>query len=478
MANLFRTSTTEHLLSLLRGGQELSLRQQVGLVGLLSIPAILAQISHVAMEYIDASMVGSLGADASASVGIVATSTWMIWGLCNTAASGFSVQVAHLVGARNNEAARSVVRQGIVTTLVISLLLSSIALIVSGGLPHWLGGGDEICSDATAYFRIVSLCLPVSQMGMLSMGVIRSSGNVVVPSLGNIALCLLDVIFNFIYIYPTRTVSLLGLEFTMPGAGLGVRGAALGTATAEIIMASFLLWYLFRRSPALRLCNESGSFRPRMACLVRAAKISLPMSLQHLVMTSAQVVGTSIVAPLGKMSIAANSFGVTAESICYMPGFGVADAAQTLVGQSLGAGRKKLMHNFARVSVASGMVVMTVMGALMYFGAPFMMSLLSPVPEICDLGVTALRIEAFAEPLFAASIVGYGVFVGAGDTLKPCIMNLFSMWAVRLSLAYMLAPRMGLAGVWTAMCIEICFRGLIFLARLHWGHWDKGVDKR
>ena len=478
MVRFFRTNTTEHLLSLLRAGQELSLSQQVKLVILLSIPAILAQISHVAMEYIDASMVGSLGADASASVGIVSTSTWMIWGLCNCAASGFSVQVAHLVGARNNHAARSVVRQGLVTTLIFSLVISSIALSVSGGLPHWLGGGDEICTDATDYFRIVSLCLPVSQMGMLSMGVLRSSGNILVPSLGNIALCLLDVIFNFLFIYPTRAVEICDLEILIPGAGLGVRGAALGTATSEVVMCSFLLWFLFRRSSTLRLCNEHGSFRPHKACLVRAAKISFPMGLQHLVMTSAQVVGTSIVAPLGKMSIAANSFGVTAESICYMPGFGVADAAQTLVGQSLGAGRKPLMHNFARVSVGLGMVVMTVMGALMYAGAPFMMSLLTPVDEIRALGVEALRIEAFAEPLFAASIVGYGVFVGAGDTLKPCIMNLFSMWAVRLSLAYMLAPRMGLAGVWTAMCIEICFRGLIFLARLKWGNWDKGVDKK
>lgn len=473
MPSFFRTSTTDHLLSLLRGGQCLSLRQQVLLTALLSLPAMLAQLSHVVMEYIDASMVGSLGAEASASVGIVASSAWMIWGLCNAAAAGFSVQVAHLVGAQNFHAARSVVRQALVATLIFSLLVMSAALALSGGLPHWLGGEEDICGGASDYFQIVSLTLPFSQVVMLCSGVLRSSGNVVVPSLSNVALCALDVCFNFLFIFPSRAVSVLGLQVCMPGLGLGVRGAALGTMVSEVVVAAFLLWYVSRRSPVLRLSHERGCFVPRRECLARAARISLPMGVQHLVMTGAQVVGTTIVAPLGKMSIAANSFGVTAESICYMPGYGIADAAQTLVGQSLGAGRRHLMKGFARVAVVMGMVVMGLMGVVLYFGAPAMMDLLTPVGEIRDLGVEALRIEAWAEPMFAAAIVGYGVFVGAGDTLKPCIMNLASMWLVRLTLAWALAPHMGLAGVWTAMCVELCFRGLIFLARLRWGAWDR-----
>lgn len=475
MPSLFRTTTTDHLLTLLREGRPISVGQQIALTGLLALPSMLAQLSHVVMEYIDASMVGSLGADASASVGLVATSTWMIWGLCSAASAGFAVQVAHLVGASDNAGARSVLRQALVATFFFSLAVMSVALSVSGGLPGWLGGADEICADATAYFRIVSLTLPLSQVVMLCSSSLRSSGNVVVPSLTNVALCLLDVVFNFFFIFPTRHVSVMGVGFECPGFGLGVRGAALGTMAAEVSTAAFLLWFVSRRSSTLRLDSERGSFRPRRACLGRAVRISLPMCVQHLVMTGAQVVGTSIVAPLGKMSIAANSFAITAESICYMPGYGIADAAQTLVGQSLGAGRVGLMRNFARVAVVLGMVVMGLMGVLMYAGAPVMMALLTPVGEIRALGVEALRIEAFAEPMFAASIVCYGVFVGAGDTLKPAMMNLFSMWAVRLTLAWTLAPQMGLAGVWTAMCVELCFRGVIFLVRLRWGGWDRAL---
>lgn len=124
------------------------------------------------------------------------------------------------------------------------------------------------------------------------------------------------------------------------------------------------------------------------------------------------------------------------------------------------------------------MVVMGVMGVLMYIFAPEIIGLMSPVTEIRDLGVMALRVEAFAEPMFAASIVAYGVFVGAADTLVPCVMNLFSIWAVRLTLAALLAPTMGLKGVWVAMCIELCFRGLIFLIYLKWERWMRKVKPK
>lgn len=201
------------------------------------------------------------------------------------------------------------------------------------------------------------------------------------------------------------------------------------------------------------------------------------MSLQQILMGSAQIVSTAIVAPLGNISIAANTFAITVESICYMPGYGIAEAATTLVGQGLGAGRRMLTRSFARLSVALGMTVMTLMAVLMFVFAPEMMAIMTPVEDIRALGTAALRIEAFAEPMFAAAIVCYGVFVGAGDTLKPAIMNLASMWAVRLSAAAILAPHYGLRGVWVAMATELIFRGAIFLIRLFKGGWMETTKK-
>lgn len=213
------------------------------------------------------------------------------------------------------------------------------------------------------------------------------------------------------------------------------------------------------------------NFRPEATTLKKAFRISFPMGMEHIVICGAQIMTTVIVAPLGVFAIAANSFAITAESLCYMPGYGIADAATTLVGQSIGAKRWRLTRSFARITVFTGMAVMGLMGVLMYLFAPQIIGLMTPVGEIRQLGVMALRIEAFAEPMFAASIVAYGVFVGAADTLVPCIMNFFSIWAVRLSLAASLAPSLGLKGVWIAMCVELCFRGMIFLIRLKREQW-------
>ena len=197
------------------------------------------------------------------------------------------------------------------------------------------------------------------------------------------------------------------------------------------------------------------------------------MALQSGLMSGAQIVSTMIVAPLGNFSIAANTFAITAESLCYMPGYGIGDAATTLVGQSKGAGRLELCRSFAWMTVGLGMAVMALMGVVMYVFAPEMMGLMTPVAEIRTLGTEALRIEAFAEPMFAASIVAYCVCIGAGDTLKPAIMNLFSMWCIRLSMAWWLARDYGLQGVWFAMAVELTFRGIIFLIRLWRGKWMK-----
>lgn len=463
------------LLAMIRDGKPMTLSQQLRLTVQLSVPAIIAQLSSIVMQYIDAAMVGSLGAEESAAIGLVSTTTWLFWGLCVAAATGFSVQVAHRIGAGDMQGARAILRQSVTATLGFSLLLAAIGTTISGTLPKWLGGDVSIRHDASLYFLIFSLFLPALQMNFLAGGMLRCSGNMHVPSLLGVVMCVLDVIFNFFLIFPSREWNIAGFFFTMPGAGLGVEGAALGTAAAEVVVAVVLLRYLWTRSDELRLTRERGSFRPSLNTLKKALHIGLPMGVEHIVICGAQIMTTVIVAPLGIFAIAANSFAITAESLCYMPGYGIADAATTLVGQSLGAKRRKLTRSFAHITVFMGMAVMGVMGVFMYLFAPQIIGLMTPVDEICELGVMALRIEAFAEPMFAASIVAYGVFVGATDTLIPCLMNFFSIWAVRLSLAAILAPSLGLKGVWIAMCVELCFRGVIFLIRLKRERWMKKV---
>lgn len=463
----------DSLLSLIRDGKQMSLGQQLRLTAVLSMPAILAQLSTIIMQYIDAAMVGSLGADASASIGLMSTSTWLLWGLCSSAAMGFSVQVANRIGASDRAGAQGVLKQSILPSLAFSACLCIIGLALGNYLPVWLGGSESITGDAATYFMIFAASLPFLQLNFLAGAMLRCSGNTLFPGIVNVGMCVLDVVFNALLIFPTHQLQIGPLSVALPGAGLGVAGAALGTALAEVVAGAIMFAYLWFYNRELNLRGCTARFRTSLRCLKRAVKISTPLCGEHLLMCGAQVLITAIVAPLGTVAIAANAFAVTAESLCYMPGYGIAEAATTLVGQSLGASRRKLARRFAAITVWSGIIVMTLMGILMYFGAPLMMGIISPVKEIVDAGVEVLRIEAFAEPMFAASIVAYGVFIGAGDTLLPSCMNLGSIWVVRLSLAALLAPVMGLRGVWIAMAVELCFRGAIFLWRLRTDAWMK-----
>ena len=453
----------------------MTLGQQLRLTLSLSAPAIMAQLSSIVMQYIDASMVGSLGANDSASIGLVSSTMWLFGGMLSAVAMGFTVQVAHHIGANRSADARDVLRQSLSSCLIFSLVLTVLGVCISGSLPHWLGGSDAISHNASLYFLVLSLFLPLLEVEMLAGGMLRSSGNMKVPGMINVLMCVLDVVFNFFLIFPGRDVHVAGVTLYLPGAGLGVMGAALGTVLAELVTCLLMLYFLIWRSSELRLAGTRGSFRPTRQCLRKAYKIGVPIGLQHVMMCGAYIATTAIVAPLGSIALAANSFAITAESLCYMPGYGFSEAATTLVGQSTGAGRRRLAKRFALITVGLGVVSMTILGALMYFSATGMMSIMSPVREIVDLGAQCLRIEAWAEPLYAAAIVCYGVMVGAGDTLMPSIMNLGSMWIVRLSLAALLAPTMGLAGVWTAMCIELCVRGTLFLLRLWHGGWAKHI---
>lgn len=460
-------------ISLIRSQAPLSFGQQLRLTAKLSWPAMMAQLSSIMMQYIDAAMVGRLGADNSASVGLVSTSLWLFWGICSAVTMGFSVQVAHSIGAGEHDRARRILRQAITSCLMFSVVISAIGAAIAFPLPHWLGGSEAVCREAGVYFLTFVLALPLLTLNYLGGGMLRCAGNMKVPGALNVMMCLLDVVFNFFLIFPGHHVSFGGVSFTLPGAGLGVLGAALGTVSAEIITAGAMMWYLCFRQPDMAINREKGSFRPTAEVTRKALKVSAPMTLEHAVICGAQIAVTVIVAPLGVFAIAANAFAVTAESICYMPGYGIGDAATTLVGQSYGAKRLDLARRFGYITVGAGMVLMTVMGVFLYIFAPWVMALMSPVDEIVTLGAASLRIEAFAEPMFAASIVAYGVMVGVGDTVIPACMNFGSIWLVRLPLAAILAPAMGLQGVWLAMCLELTFRGIIFLWRLISGAWLK-----
>ncbi|MBR3693142.1 MAG: MATE family efflux transporter [Erysipelotrichales bacterium] len=423
------------------------LRPHVQQVWKLSLPAILSQITTIAMQYIDSAMVGNLGANASAAIGLVSTTTWLLSGITYAVTAGFSVQVAHQIGAKQEREARDIVKHGLLTALIVSGLLCIFGILIATPLPIWLGGEEVLHHDATAYFFVFACMLPFSQLNSLTSSFLQCSGDMVTPSILNAMMCVLDVIFNAYFI-----------------PRYGVLGAGIGTALACVVISVLMFYCCCVRNKDLRLHrNEKTMFSSLI--LAKAWKIGVPVAVQEIAMCGAMVVSTMIIAPLGAIAIAAHSFAITAESLCYMPGYGIGSAATTLVGRSVGAKEMKLAKRYGNICTAMGGIFMGVTGILMMFLCPLVFSMLTPDQAVQTLAIQVLRIGLLAEPLYGVSIVAAGALRGAGDTLVPSLMNLASIWGVRLVLAYFLVESMGLHGVWIAMAVELCVRGLLMLYR-------------
>ena len=432
------------------------IKSQIKEVWRLSLPAILTQITTIAMQYIDSAMVGALGANASASIGLVASTTWLFNGIPYAVAAGFSVQVAHSIGAKNETQAKTIVKHGLITAVIISLMVCTFGCLISGELPIILGGNEDIRTDATLYFLTFSLALPFFQMNCLASSYLQCAGDMVTPSVLNAVMCVLDVLFNAVFIPKYK-----------------VLGAGIGTALACIVISIVMLYCSCIRNKQLCLLrSEKSKFNKTI--LKKAYKIGLPVAVQEIAMCGAMVATTMIVAPLGAVAIAANSFAITAESLCYMPGYGIGNAATTLVGRSFGAEDFKTAKRYGNICTAMGGIFMGLTGVVMMFICPFVFMLLTPVEEVRILSTEVLRIGLLAESLFGVSIVAAGALRGTGDTFVPSVMNLGSIWIVRIGLALLLVKSLGLHGVWIAMAVELCVRGLLLLFRQLKSKYYKG----
>ena len=440
----------EQLSAQMRRGEQVPLRHTMQVVLTLSIPSILQQIVVTAVEYIDAAMVGHIGASATASIGIVSSSTWLMHGMLAGLYMSFAIQVAQYLGADRQDDARGVLRQSMIFNLVVGLAAAAFGIGISRFLPGWLGADPSLQADASAYFAIWSASLPFLMIMGTYSSMLRSSGDALTPGLISVLTCVLDVIFNFCLINPTREMVVFGRTMTVWGLGWGVPGAALGTALATAISGVLTLAILLLRDG--------------------------PLAAERAVLSSAQVLLIRIVSGLGTTAIAANSLGVSAESLCYMAGYGIQDASLALVGQAVGANRRDMAKNFAWLCTGMGIGIMALTGVGMYIFAPNLMGIFTADAAVIALGAQVLRIEALAEPMFGASIVASGAMQGAGDSTGCFVLNLVSMWGIRLTLASLLAPHFGLVGVWMAMSFELTMRGVLFLVRLVRGRWlDKGA---
>ena len=438
---------------------------------MLAWPVFIEQILVSLVSYVDTAMVGSMGANATAAVSISNSPNMLVNGTIMAVGVGFTAMISRSIGAEDLQRAKDLMRQALLVVVALGLPLMCLLLLLAEKIPLWMGAQAEILPDAAVYNRIIAASLIFRTMSMIITSIMRGYGDTKTPMFVNNG-----VIGNFLLIYPTRAISLFGMEFTMIGAGWGVAGAAAATSGSATIGALIMLAVLFLKKGPMQL-SIKGEYMPDWAILKTVFRISLPAAFERIAMSSGGIITTSTVATLGTVAVAANSLYLTAESMCFMPGFAFSTAATTLVGQSLGAKRPDLAEKYVKITAKIASVVMLFMSVLLYVFAGPILRMFTPDLAVIALGTICLQYDAFIQvPQMLAQVLA-GALRGAGDTKWTFIIITVSMWGVRI-LGTVIGIRVlnfGLEAACLAMCADQCVRCILFFLRYRTGKWKEVI---
>ena len=445
----------------------------LGRVIALALPAILENVMFTLVNIVDTIMVGSLGPAATAATALNAPPAWLARSISMSIAGGATVLVARHWGAGDYEAAGRCSRQALTLSLILGAALTLTAQLITPHYPLWMRAETPVVADAAAYMSITGGAQVFTVVSFVLYGVLRGSGDTVTPMIVSSLTNLMNVIGNFLLIYPSRTLDAFG-GIPLWGAGLGVRGAAISTALSVGMAGVAMLFILARRTDALKI-RWGQSFRLCRSQSGAILKVGLPIAGERVAISGGQVLFMSIVSGLGTISVAGHYLATTAEGICYNPAFGFSAAATTLTGQALGAGDEKTAQTYGRICINLCAAVMTVVSVAMYLFAPQMIGLFSDNAQVIAQGAMALRIVSFAEPLFGVSLAATGALRGAGDTMIPLWTGIVCMLGLRMASAvfFVQVLQIGLAGAWYAMDIDTGLRGIILWGYFCTGRWKK-----
>ena len=439
----------------------------------LVIPSFIEELGQILTMYVDTAMVGRLGVAASAAIAVNHPILMLTNGFNFGLAIGFSVMIARFIGEKHIEDAREVMRNAMFHILWFGGLLTVLYIfVIAPNFARWMNADPSIWADAGAYTMNLGVTRMFLAMLSINSNLLRGMGDTRRPMFCNILHNLVNVVFNFLLIYPTRTITLLGMQMTMIGAGKGVAGAAMGTSLANICSATLSMYFVLRKDNLVtfdrkRIIGVNGPL------LRRTYRLGIPIALERLVLSTGQLATTRMLAGLGNTVVAAHSYANTAESVCYMPinGFGV--AATTIVAQWLGAGDPKKAIELGDKCVKYACLVMAVCAVLMFIFAPQLIGVFTTDQQAISMASQALRVQAFAELFVAVANTVSGILRGAGDTKFSSLLSMIGMWGVRVPLAYILIHFFGfsLLGVWFPMALDWTMRCLLMTIRYKRGKW-------
>lgn len=416
----------------------------------LAWPTMLEQLLQTAVQYVDTAMVGSLGTAATAAVGSTMTLNWLIGSTISAIGIGFLAFISKAHGAGEYERARLAASQSVLVALAVGAFFTVLALSLSPIIPVWMQVESDIRPLASQYFFILYTPMLARTATTIFGTVLRAAGDSKTPMKIGVWVNIVNVVLNFFLIYPRRSISVLSAEILIPGAGMGVIGAAVASAIAFAVGGICITVALYRHA----LISPRGyKLRPNKPILLECLRVAAPNAMQRFGTSLGYVVFAAMVNSLGSVATAAHTIANTVESAFYIPGYGMQTASATLAGNALGANDEKKLRELSRIIIAIEVGLMLISGALLFIFAPQMMSLFSADAAVIILGATVLRMVAVSEPFYGVSIVIEGMMQGMGKTVMPLICNICGMWGIRIVGTFICTQifDLGLVGAWACM---------------------------
>ena len=429
-------------------------------------PCILENLTTTLVSLVDTAMVGSIGAVATAAVGLCSSPVWLMNGLARSLGVGGTALTARAVGAGDACRAEHVARQVFRASLLLSFAILLIMFLGAPVIPVLMRAQPDVQREAALYLRIVSLSYFVHYTALVMGALLRGAGDTKIPMITGVAANLINVAGNFLLIYPTRTMDILGVHVRIWGAGLGTAGAAIATSVSMSVTGLFLLLHMGFRKSRLRI-GFSLKEKWDLPLIKRVLHIAMPAALERISINGGQIVYAAMFASIGTAPVAAYHITCTIEAIGYMPANGFASAATALVGQRLGGSDPDAAQRMGRKSIHFSLMLLTLIGGLMILLRNPLAALFTPDMQVQTICMGLIVICGALQPFNALSIVTQGALHGAGDTARPFLYSLFTMWGVRMVVSLLLGFALGLGanGVYFAMLVDLAVRSALLLHR-------------
>lgn len=452
-------------------------RVLLGSIFTLAWPAMLEQALQTVVQYADSAMVGQLGAQSTAAVGITTPVNWLVNAPMFAMGVGFLACISRALGAKDEKTARTAAGQTIFAVLILGIGIGLLTVGLSPFIPGWLNAAPEIQATASRYFAIVCLPMIFRAASVLFSSALRAAGNTRTPMLVNAAMNAINLVLNFFLIFDSCTLTLFGRELLIPRAGLGVEGAAIASAISYVFSGLMMLRALWR-SPLLT--PKGMRLRWNKEVMGQCARIGVPVVFTRIGVCLGHVVFLSQVSSLGTTALAAHSLALTTEEAVYLPGFGMQAAASTLAGNAVGERNERKLMRVSMLILVSAALLMALTGGILFLFPSLMLSIFTPDQQVIAMGATVLRIIAVTEPIYACGIIWEGVFNGVGDTKAPFVISMFTTWCVRILLTAICVHvlHLGLTAVWCCMALDNVTRALLLGLRFFRGSWKKGLFER